>query len=115
MTTWPFSRVDFSGIGIAAALLPHRSGVQRRGAHLAGDSLAADVEADRAADLAGVGDRDDVAIGLFEEEEAYLGGAAFAVVDAHAVAVELVVVDGGGRQGDLGADQRDGRRWATAP
>ncbi len=45
--------------------------------------------------LAGVGYGDDVAVGLFVEEEADFDAAAFAVVDVDAVAVELVVVDVG--------------------
>ncbi len=62
--------------GIAAAGLAHAGGDEGAGAHLAGDALRAHVEADRAADGAGVGDGDDVAVGLFEEEEADFGGAA---------------------------------------
>src|ERR1700723_1679623 len=83
--------------GVAAALLAHRRGVEGRGAHLAGDALIADVEAHRSADLAGVGDRDDGAVGLFEEKKADLKIAALAVVEVDAVAVKLVVVDLGGR------------------
>ena len=81
---------------VATALLAHRRCVQWGGAHLAGNSLAADVEAYGAADLAGVGYGDDVAVWLAEEEEADFGAAAFAVVEVHAEAVELVVVEIGG-------------------
>lgn len=81
---------------------------ERRGAHLAGDALAADVEADRAADVAGIGYGDDVAVGLFEEKEADLDAAALAVVNANAVAVELVVGDLRGGHNGLTADEGDG-------
>src|ERR1700680_4719384 len=96
------------GDGVAAAGLAHRRGVEGRGAHLAGDALAANVEAYRAADAAGVGYGDDVAVGLAEEKEADLRLAALAVVDVHAVAVQLVVVDVGGGDHDVAADQGDG-------
>lgn len=96
------------GNGIAAALLSHGLGNKGRGAHLAGDALRADVEADRAADVAGVGNGDDVAVGLLVKEEADLGGLALGVVDEDAKAVELVVVDIGSGDGDLPADEGDG-------
>ena len=67
--------------GIAAAGLTHGLGDERRGAHLAGDALGADVEADGATDRAGVGDGDDVAVGLFVEKEADLDGLAGGVRD----------------------------------
>ena len=95
--------------GIAAALLAHGGRVERRGTHLAGDALVADVEADGAADLAGVGHRDDGAVGLFEEQEADLDVAAFSVVEMDAEAVQLVVVDVSGGEGDLRADERNRR------
>jgi len=96
--------------GIAASGLAHRLRYERRGAHLAGDSLAADVEADRAADVAGVGDGDDVAVGLLVEEETDFGAAAFAVVDVDAVAVELVVGDLRGGHNGLATNEGDGGR-----
>ena len=97
------------GDGVAAAGLTHGGGVEGGGAHLADDSLGADVEAYRAADLAGVGYGGDVAVGFFVEEEANFGGVSFSVVELDAVAVELVVVDLGGGDGDLGSDEGDGR------
>ena len=58
--------------------------------------------------MAGVGDGDDVAVGLFVEEEADLGGLALGVVDEDAEAVDVVVVDVGGGKGDLVAHEGDG-------
>src|ERR1035441_8196698 len=86
--------------GVAAAGFAHGAGSDGACAHLADDALRTEIEADRAADLAGVGDGDDVAVGLLVEQEADLDRASLAVVDVDAEAVELVVVDGRGGQRD---------------
>src|SRR5438270_10320905 len=72
----------------------------RARAHLADDSLRALVEPDRAADLAGVGDRDDLAVGLLVQQEADLRRVAFAVVDVHSETVQVVIIDRGRGQCD---------------
>ncbi len=103
------------GDGVAPAGLAHAGGDERAGAHLAGDALRAHVEADRAADGAGIGYGDDVAVGLAIEEEADFGIGSFAVGrvgDVDGVAVEGglagFVGDFGGGDGDLVADEGDG-------
>src|SRR6185312_5566116 len=97
---------------VAATGLAHGTGNQRRGTHLAGDALLADIEPNRAADVAGVGDRDEIAVWLFEEQETDFGGLAVRAVDVDGVAVKLVVRDLGCGHRYLGADERNRRRSA---
>ena len=101
MVIWPLVLVDLSGMGLQPPRWPMEAALRGEAHILQVMPSDADVEAYGAADLAGVGYGDDVAVGLLEEEEADFDDAAFAVVDVDAVAVELVVVDVGGGEGDL--------------
>src|ERR1700692_4125335 len=85
----PYSRLQWNRI--ASALLSHRSCIQRRSAHLARNPLVAGIETHRPADLARIGDGNNRAVRLLEQQKTKLDIAALAIVQVHAIAMQLVV------------------------
>src|SRR4051794_12562402 len=79
-------RAGSEGDRITSAGLTHRLRIDRRGAVLANYAVAVFVETDGAADLAGVEQAGDLAVGLLVEPETYFG-----VGDPHGIPVQITV------------------------